>query len=75
VNHNQGAAPHNIELSHQSVELLPNPAGFVVNGIRVAVSSVDSFLHLKKEELVKRTSASKDDWMERIARQLLAQRW
>ncbi|RPD62451.1 DNA polymerase alpha, subunit B [Lentinus tigrinus ALCF2SS1-7] len=36
------------------IRLLPNPARFTLNGVHVAVSSVDVLFHLRKEEYLKR---------------------
>ncbi|RDX53350.1 DNA polymerase alpha, subunit B [Lentinus brumalis] len=36
------------------IRLLPNPARFTLNGVHVAVSSVDVLFHLRKEEYFKR---------------------
>lgn len=38
----------------QRIRLLPNPARFTLNGVHVAVSSVDVLFHLRKEEYFKR---------------------
>ncbi|KAI0770357.1 DNA polymerase alpha, subunit B [Fomes fomentarius] len=38
------------------IHLLPNPARFTINGVHIAVSSVDVLFHLRKEELFKRAA-------------------
>ena len=38
----------------QRIHLLPNPARFTLNGVHIAVSSVDVLFHLRKEEYFKR---------------------
>ncbi|KAH9854731.1 DNA polymerase alpha subunit B [Lenzites betulinus] len=38
------------------VRMLPNPARFTLNGVHIAVSSLDVLFHLRKEEFFKRAS-------------------
>ncbi|KAI0766425.1 DNA polymerase alpha, subunit B [Trametes elegans] len=71
--------------SDPRIRLLPNPARFTVNGVHVAVSSVDVLFHLRKEECWKRASdvdplpstpgsADAPDAMANLCRHVLQQR-
>ncbi|KAI0667572.1 DNA polymerase alpha subunit B [Trametes maxima] len=70
-------------LSNDSrIRLLPNPARFTLNGVHIAVSSVDVLFHLRKEEFFKRaaeidalsTASDAPDAMANLCRHILQQR-
>ncbi|KAI0826859.1 DNA polymerase alpha subunit B [Trametes gibbosa] len=66
------------------IHMLPNPARFTLNGVHVAVSSVDVLFHLRKEEFFKRAtevdplhssaSSNAPDAMANLCRHILQQR-